>query len=141
MNRIFKTKEEFFLDMLEFYTQDTDRRCVDENNNCLYYLEGKEGCAIGRFLDKEVAQNLDRAELKIQTAINRNVAGIPEWMNGLEAVFLQDIQLFHDLDIYWDLTNKTLSNQGKQKVEKILRDYDISEEKFKNILNECKRRI
>lgn len=129
----FNTKEEFFLDMLEFYTQDTDRRCI-KNGDCLYYLEGKEGCAIGRFLDSKTAQDLDDAELKIQSAINRNVTGIPTWMTGLGASFLQDIQMFHDQDVYWDLKNKTLSYKGKQRVQDILKDYDISEEKFKKYI-------
>lgn len=134
MNTQFNTKEEFFLDMLEFYTQDTDRRCINENGDCLYYLEGKAGCAIGRFLNPKIAQDLDNAELKIQSAINRNFIGIPKWMIGLEASFLQDIQIFHDQDAYWDLENKTLSYEGRRKVKDVLKKYDISEEKFKKYI-------
>lgn len=130
----FNTKEEFFLDMLEFYTQDTDRRCVDENGHCFYYVKGKKGCAIGRFLNSKIAQGFDKEELHIRYIINHTLAGIPAWMFNFGANFLRQIQILHDENMYWDLKNKTLSDDGKRKVKDILKEYDISEEKFKKYI-------
>ena len=54
------TREEFLLDMLEYYTVNSTRRCIDTAGCCSYSAISKytEGCAIGRLLDKEDAQVL-----------------------------------------------------------------------------------
>ncbi len=95
-------------------------RCVTENGSCNYYLEGKQGCAIGRLIeDKELCKKLDK--LDYGGVSYHNVFDLlPDELKELTKGFLSDLQNLHDESECWNetgLTNRGLNRVGGIKVE------------------------
>lgn len=133
-----KTKEGFLLDMLEYYTTDTNRRCI--GGSCYYSpvnagKEGvSEGCAIGRHLDSETQLLCDDSTYSSITELNRlTTIELPKWFKKLSVIFLQSIQNLHDVNYYWCSTG--LSINGKSKVEELVEMYELNLSKFSKFIN------
>ncbi len=96
------------------YTSAT--RCTTAANSCKYYVEGKQGCAIGRLIeDKELCQRLDiipYGGLASVTAVNNDwiFRQLPEDLQGYGPSLLGRLQSLHDCIGYWD--NHGLSHLG-----------------------------
>lgn len=137
------TREEFLLDMLEYYTVNSTRRCIDTAGCCSYSAISKytEGCAIGRLLDKEDAQVLQENPF-YGSSINELwdnyheeiIKILPDWMMKLGREFLKSVQDLHDESDYW--TSPGLSKYGKTfLLENILIKYELNIIKFNKFLN------
>lgn len=124
------TREQFLLDTIKYYSEDTSRRCVSEGK-CTYSPEtlnkNSEGCAIGRWLDEELQLELDA--LGIVPVQNEKVFDkLPKWMQGMGIYFLQHVQDLHDSSIYWDESG--LSQLGKNKVNEMIEHYTLNIPKY-----------
>lgn len=121
------TKKELLLDTINHYN--VNNRCVS-NGNCRYSpkilgLEGvSKGCAIGRFLDPELAYKIDEenGEIAMERLIEKDYP-LPEWMRNMSISFLQEIQTLHDIASNWNETG--LSEYGKLVVNEICKLYNI----------------
>jgi hypothetical protein len=128
------TKEEFLIDTINHYT--LENRCVDYNGKCKYSpvyanKDNSEGCAIGRHLDPELAYQIDKdLEDKGASIVKvSHIYSLPDWMENLGIFFLNQIQMLHDENEYWD--SKGLSEKGWKQVRCICIDYSIDFELIK----------
>lgn len=125
------TREEFLLNTIKYYSEDTLRRC-EEDGKCRYsgktLNKNSDGCAIGRWLDEEVKLDLDSlGPVPVQ---NEKVFDkLPKWMQGMGIYFLQHVQELHDSSIYWDESG--LSQLGKNKVNEMIEHYYFNIPKYK----------
>lgn len=123
MEKTLEQKRKEFLDeTIAFYN--LNNRCADDEGCCYYYMDGKEGCAIGRHIpDKELCKRLD--EMKdgccgSSVGTNNNVFDkLPDNLKELGQTFLHAIQALHDSSIYW--TDYGISGYGL-KLAKEIRD-------------------
>lgn len=148
MENVKQFKEEFLLDMLEYYTTDTERRCVMSYENksffCKYSPKSlgisnkSEGCAIGRKLSPELALELDNkyGGDEIKEIYEKFSGELPEWINEKTLDFLSSCQVFHDSDSYW--TESGLSETGVIKLGEILHVENLSTKPFLKYL-QCKQ--
>jgi hypothetical protein len=99
----------------------SSNRGIDENGCCSY----KNGCAIGRHLQPELAEKLDR--INMVGASNPYVFNkLPKSLKELGRSFLLDIQRLHDDKKYWNLNG--LSDEGKLYVEQIKIIHELKQE-------------
>ncbi len=131
-------KEEFLLDMLDYYTVDPEgRRCRDENN-CYYSPETvhkptSEGCAIGRHLNADLAKQLDDEKAGyIIDVFDVHINDLPEWMLTVGEQFLSSCQTLHDSNIYW--TDNELTYEGRRQLKFIVMQHDLDLSKFEKYL-------
>lgn len=114
------TREEFLLDTIKYYSEDTSRRCVSEGR-CTYspkaLNKNSKGCAIGRWLDKELQLKLDTFE-ESSVQSGKVFDKLPKWMQGMGIYFLQHVQDLHDNGNNWNESG--LSQLGKDAVNKII---------------------
>jgi hypothetical protein len=163
----FNSREDYLLDMLEYYTVDpNNRRCtgiVERKGKamvtCRYAPEtlgliGKsEGCAIGRNIPHENALKLDTKysgetiEEVLVAVLHGDQATqeeldeaslIPEWMQNLGISFLEDVQDLHDRGSHWDLSRNRLSEQGEKWVKSLIEKYVMTPSKFVKFLKYVK---
>lgn len=128
------TKEEFLLDTVEYYSRDTNRRCI-KYNGCYYSpstakKEGiSEGCAIGRHLSPELQRKLDSFE---NSGVEHDhiFQLLPSFLQKLDQEFLVDIQWFHDADKFWN-SKESIKNQMINIVDK----HNLNIEMFKEYVN------
>ena len=114
---------------VEYYSADpVGRRCVGERR-CAYspiklgLEDTSEGCAIGRKITAELAEEFD-AEIGDSSVSNRYIFDrLPEELKELTVQFLEVIQYLHDSDNSWD--GKGLTQIGKERVEQIKRDFKL----------------
>ena len=137
------TKEEFLLDMLDYYTVDPEgRRCSNSETGCYYSPEtiGKtasEGCAIGRKLDREFANRLDEEYhegVSISNQLLKDHPNFPEYMYKFDMNFLCMCQELHDMKYNWDFNFTGLSTVGKNLVKVIIQKFDLDKSKFEKYL-------
>lgn len=132
MKKEFNTKEEFLVDMLDYYTVDPiNRRAFDrELEYCVYYpIEQSEGCAIGRCLPKELTMKMQGT---IDYIIDNELCNLPEWMTNLGADFLQKVQELHDRKHNWKETG--LSKKGIKNLRTIIKKFGLNPELFTKYL-------
>ena len=123
------TQKEFLIDTINHYNY--NNRCTNEEEECYYSplsagLEGKsEGCAIGRFMEPEIALEMDKQyeNASILALIQREPNCIPDWMKSFDLGFLDAVQNLHDRSIYWD--EKGLSKRGNERVLEICKEFEI----------------
>lgn len=135
------TKEEFLLDMLDYYTVDPEGRRCNSEAGCYYSPEtiGKttsEGCAIGRKLDREFANRLDEewdGGISVQDII-KTYPDFPEYMYEFDINFLSECQELHDMPYNWDFDFTGLSTVGKKSVESMIQKFDLDKSKFEKYL-------
>lgn len=110
------TAIELIDETVEYYSQDTSRRAVDEDDFCSYKKKGKM-CAVGRCILKKQntkltgsAKNINRCGkmINLEDILKTKYKGFPMdlWM---------DLQAIHDVSRYWDADG--LSEFGKDRVE------------------------
>ena len=133
------TREEFLLDMLEYYCVDPfNRRCASyDDGQCKYYPthEGTEGCAIGRHLSPELAKKLDRYTSSYTSAsIDQvDITLLPNKLRLLGIEFLANVQNLHDTAEFWE--EKGLSLRGKKYISvQMIENYNLDIAKFKKFL-------
>lgn len=127
---------EFLNDTIEYYSTDTNRRCVDDfSDNCFYspVTANKEsisdGCAIGRHLTPELKLELDKTFNDINNDESAGVNNeeifnqLPDNLKELNQGFLVNIQQLHDISDFW--TSKGLNITGITYVENIKQIYNL----------------
>ena len=123
-------KLEFLEDTIKYYSEDNNRRCT-KGQRCYYspIKAGKEGisegCAIGRFLDKNTQHLFDsQAENSINYLLSENeeyILLLPEWMRTFDFQFLRAVQKLHDDMGCW--VENGLSDYGLEGVQFIKDTY------------------
>lgn len=98
---------EIINETVAFYTEDPDRRAVDDGGTCTYFDDNTgKMCAVGRCLvdAEEVADNWGDAEDLLEGYGSYNTSGQsmfkPEYQ-GLPLKFWRDLQRWHDDDDVW----------------------------------------
>ncbi len=134
-------KEEFLLDMLDYYTVDPEGRRCNSEAGCYYSPEtiGKttsEGCAIGRKLNTDFANRLDEewdGGIGISEIIN-DYPDFPDYMYDFDINFLSECQELHDMPYNWDFNSIGLSTVGKKLVERMIEKFNLDKSKFEKYL-------
>lgn len=133
------TLKEFLLDTIEYYTTDTNRRCI-RGNRCQYSpvtlkLEGtSEGCAIGRHMTPENALKADQYDIaSIGFVFKLRGSLLPDWMRSIDVEVLREIQDLHDTSDYW--VDNGLSNQGKSALVRIVEYSKLPIDPFQKYLS------
>jgi hypothetical protein len=125
-----KQKQLAFLEeTVNFYNSDNRTFEVDEEGNefkCVYYMEGKPGCAIGRKIeDKELCKKLDSERAGTGVSNDHIFNQLPIQLKELGKDFLHKVQQLHDSGINWD--EKGISEFGKLKVKDIKEYFRLTE--------------
>lgn len=135
------TKLELLNETIQYFSEDTTRRCIKagsatESRMCAYHpktvkLEGKtEGCAIGRKLSEKTALYFDsfNGTLSIQVMYSdpKKWKMLPEWMQKMSVIFLNDLQKFHDEDKFWN-KRKGLTARGKKILKEVMTNHELGE--------------
>lgn len=131
------TQTEFLLDTLQYYCEDTSRRC-EKDGRCKYHPSSinhsnSEGCAIGRHLPEELALKCDSdGAIGVDIIFNE----LPDNLRLLGRSFLDDIQCLHDVEIYWNTSSgKGLLEAGQHRLKTIILNYALDETLFTEYLN------
>lgn len=131
------TQTEFLLDTLEYYCEDTSRRC-EKDGRCRYHpsslsLSNSEGCAIGRHLPEDLALKFDS---KGAVGVDRIFDKLPNNLRSLGEKFLDSIQSLHDVDYNWNVQDgKGLSTVGQNHLKYIISEYDLDKDLFADYFN------
>lgn len=135
-------KEEFLLDMLDYYTVDPEGRRCNSDGICFYspkyaHKEGRsEGCAIGRHLPEDVAKYFDKLKGAGINSIFRDtrlLVKLPEWLSDLGMPFLNRCQQFHDIKLLWG-EDIGLSSGGQNMLRDIISTFNLDKSKFEKYL-------
>ena len=120
------TQRELLVSTVKFYTSE-NRGYNIEKGLCEYQANpNSPGCAIGRFLPKDVSKIFDEYDLPGITTILENsdlCSRIPQWLLDLNSGFLNAVQKLHDETLNWNITG--ISDQGKYKVKSICIQYGL----------------
>jgi len=122
MKKQFETREALVQDALDYYWGKLERLCVNEGSSICTYTptETSEGCAIGRLVELEVAQQLQQVNHSLNS---RLFAFLPEWLQVMGEEFLRQLQRCHDTGRFVD--------RDKKSIESFLNEYvDFSKIKF-----------
>lgn len=116
-------KQRAFLDeTIAFYN--STNRGTSEGGGCKYYVEGKEGCAIGRKIaDKELCKKLDKSKNGSGIGLEWVFCQLPTDLQELGQDFLKAVQLLHDDSNNWNETG--LSGVGTHKANLIRKDFGL----------------
>ena len=92
-------------------------------------VKNSDGCAIGRFLDPEIAYQIDAENngISIKLLLNMDYE-LPEWIKNMDSDFLQSVQDLHDTDSYWE--KRGLSYLGKQIVNAMIINHNLNVEPY-----------
>ncbi len=125
----FKTQEEK-LKLLEetvlYYSENTLRRCIRVENvyaKCFYNganneLAESKGCAIGRLLSKELAEQFDTILFNdSDSSVKFMFKYLPENVQAYGIDYLIELQRIHDNKANWDGNGLTI--QGRENVKAI----------------------
>lgn len=115
MTSVQKKQLKVLNETIEAYNVNT--RCTNEEGDCKYYVEGKQGCAIGRLIeDVELKKKLDSGGF---TMVDNDCVFIqlPKEIQELGQDFLTRLQCLHDNKENWG--EQGLSENGEDTVEYI----------------------
>jgi hypothetical protein len=124
-----KSKIDIINETVQYYSEDTNRRAVNDTNGCSYYFEGKM-CAVGRCVtnpqkfDKDSNNSNTTSQiysLVHQANFKLNARLKPEY-RGHDLNFWEDLQSLHDTHYYWKRA-KGLTEMGQSKVKELLERY------------------
>ena len=120
------TQREFLDNTVAHYT--SKNRCVNEDGLCVYASTStSEGCAIGRWMNPEIAKEIDKGaatvDINIREVIKEYPGCLPEFMNRYSVDFLMAVQRLHDDCEYWD--ERGLSQSGQREYNTIIRDFNL----------------
>lgn len=124
------TKEEFLLDMLDYYTTDVSRRAI-QKGVCVYKTTDGRKCAIGRHINDEKYDPL--IEGCVITINGPVINCLNENIKSIDTVFLRNVQKLHDSELNWD-KNK-LSEYGKDQLHEIIIHNNLDKSKFTKYIN------
>jgi len=114
-----QTKEEFLLDTIRYYGEDTSRR-AKRGASCKYRTSTGEKCAIGRFIDdKSYNKNMEGK------MVGQIKGKLPSPLCHWENRFLNVVQQLHDVSHYWQ-ESKGLSGDGEDLVKSIIAEHNLS---------------
>lgn len=130
-----ETKEQMLVEVVKWFAPDPANRRNKRGvlHGCYYAAldDKKKGCAIGMFLDRELAIDLDgdynMSSVGVQDAWN----DLPEQLQLLGESYLTEIQDFHDANRYW--SSSGLSDIGKSEVLSIIKSFKLDESKLTEI--------
>ncbi len=108
----------FLEDTVNFFN--STNRCTI-NSVCRYFLEGKDGCAIGRHIpDKKLCQEFDSLHM---TGVSNGIIfnRLPLNLQELGLNLLSSVQRLHDNSDNWDKNG--LSKAGKEHYKNIKDSY------------------
>ena len=135
IKNINKRRRAFLDDTVNYYTINNRALRPYGNGTCMYSSCSKTspGCAIGRFLFTNIAEELDTCG-NIRTVFIKNKFHlIPTWMQEMGVSFLLQVQVLHDngpgTETYWD--EKGLTPTGKDKYNEIV--YKINSGEYNEI--------
>ncbi len=121
----------FLKDTVEHYNKDNRS---ETDTGCLYYpaKRNSKGCAIGRWLDKDLAKKMDGAAEKFNHIFGTDIGSLqsvfkdelPNWMLEMGIYFLIQVQLLHDVTKNWD--KKGITDSGLEEVAKIEKNFLLS---------------
>lgn len=116
MKTIEQSRLEFLEDVAAHYN--SNNRAI-LNGDCVYQKTAKsEGCVIGRACPIEIQRILPSSKNVKQDSVWQK---LPEELRELGKDFLHQCQCLHDNSCYWN--EEGLSDEGKQEVERIKREY------------------
>ena len=118
---------------IEYYHKDVTKRCTNEGGSC--YYSGKtlglktKGCLIGQLLPTKTRELLDKDyKEKNVCVINRDAPQLlPQYIRD-NIVLFRAFQGLHDGDWCWN--EQGLSQEGKELLTSIIKDYDLDREIF-----------
>jgi hypothetical protein len=123
MKKQFETREALVQDALDYYWGKPERQCLVKGSEklCSYTpSETSEGCAIGRLVELEVAEKLQKTNHSINGSL---FVLLPEWLQVMGLHFLTNLQQLHD--------GRFFVNKHKDGVIRNLKDHvDFSQIKF-----------
>lgn len=131
-------QRELLVSTVQFYT--SKNRALSEGS-CVYLkTENSPGCAIGRHLTPEVQQIFHKIQtedcagsIKSMFENTETKKLLPDWMQEMNADFLQRIQQLHDSLECWDIEG--ISSLGKQEALYICNTFalePLTEEEFEH---------
>ena len=123
-----KTKEEkiaLINETVAYYSEDPLRRCFYESGECFYSGTNNknatsEGCAIGRLIPKELAEELDKEFFYDigNSGVKEIFDRLPIDLQAYGVKFLSELQGLHDNPEYW--REHGLSDEGAERVELLI---------------------
>ena len=123
MKKQFETREALLQDALDYYWGKPERRCLMKGSEifCSYIpSETSEGCAIGRLVELDVAEKLQKTNHSINGSL---FVLLPEWLQAMGMDFLYALQKCHDKGFFKD--------KDKDRIKSLLGGYlDLSKIKF-----------
>lgn len=126
-----ETKNQMFWmlqDVISYFSKNPVKyRSKSLYEKCSYQSNGvTAGCAIGMYIDQDLAKELDDCEDSSISEISYNInifQKLPEWMKIMPIDFLSELQALHDNDFNWDKNN--LSKDGIDTVKEICENFDL----------------
>ena len=120
-------KTKLLKDTVKFYSEDTTRRSYEAvlddgiycGSQCYYLHPNGNTCAIGRYITKYNAL-LEGRPIRRILQDKELLKCFPKNLTKLGGKFLQRLQNLHDTHRFW--TKEGLSEEGKEMVEKTLKD-------------------
>ncbi len=91
---IIERRRAFLDNTVKFFNK--QNLCLDEKGDCFYFSEKFDGCAIGRWLEEDLAKKLDENLYCSGLILASIFIEIPEWMKELGQNFLVKVQGLHD---------------------------------------------
>jgi hypothetical protein len=143
------TEQELLIDTIEYYSENTSRRCVSDKgcfysprecneNRMAWTPKGHkrkeytgDGCAIGRLFKPEDRCKIDNfaSEYCEDTSVEQvfQVEEIleftPGWLQEMDMSFLVDLQCLHDTHSHWD--SEGLTDEGHNFAERMYKTYSL----------------
>ena len=106
----------------------SENRCITQYGGCNYYLEGKDGCAIGRKIeDKELCKELDKGlGPDLESGVDKILvfSRLPDNLKELGQKFLHRLQRLHDDQENWNYSG--ISPKGEDVVKDIKEIFNLN---------------
>ncbi len=121
-------------DVVEHFSSNPTELRSKSLKGCFYNPQPNKpksiGCAISMYISSKNAIYLDDHCGSIDSAFDGGYTDnltlhskLPKWIQKMDVNFLSEIQNLHDDNVYW--TNKTISKESKQKVKKIIKQFQL----------------
>lgn len=108
---------EFLNETIQYYSEDTSRRAINEKSNrCRYRTSDGRKCAVGRHIPDD-KYNINIESYPIREVMER----LPIEIQELGDKFLLKMQGLHDYVPYWD--HNGLTEMGEHCVNDIINEY------------------
>ena len=113
---------------VSFYSEDTNRRGLSENGNCVYETDGGNCCAVGRLCSREDLEMIKlmgwndgkSADQVYHALTSPKIKAVP-------VKFLETLQSLHDCGSFWNAqSGKGLSEKGLARVEDIKEEFGLN---------------